>query len=132
MRSRLEINTILLFILVFALTGCKTRTVYIPVESVRTEYKDRLLRDSVHLYDSVFVKMKGDTIRIEKYKYLYRDRLLRDSVFVNDTIRVPYPVEVETEVNRMSSFQSFQIWCGRILLLLIIGWVGVRWWKKRV
>lgn len=132
MRSRLEINTILLFILVFALTGCKTRTAYIPVESVRTEYKDRLLRDSVHLYDSVFVKMKGDTIRIEKYKYLYRDRLLRDSVFVNDTIRVPYPVEVETEVNRMSSFQSFQIWCGRILLLLIIGWVGVRWWKKRV
>lgn len=132
MRSRLEINTILLFILVFALPGCKTHTVYIPVESVRTEYKDRLLRDSVHLYDSVFVKMKGDTIRIEKYKYLYRDKLLRDSVFVNDTIRVPYPVKVETEVNRMSSFQSFQIWCGRILLLLIIGWVGVRWWKKRV
>ena len=92
----------------------------------------RLLRDSVHHYDSVLVKMKGDTIWLEKYKYLYRDKLLRDSVFVNDTIRVPYPVEVETEVNRMSSFQSFQVWCGRILLLLIIGWVGVRWWKKRV
>ncbi|GAB6122259.1 hypothetical protein [Dysgonomonas termitidis] len=123
-----------LFILipVFVLSACRTRTLYIPVESVRTEYRDRLLRDSVHLYDSVFMKMKGDTVWLEKYKYLYRDRLLRDSVFVNDTIRVPYPVEVEKEINRMSSFQSFQVWCGRILLLLIIGWSGVWWWKKRI
>lgn len=132
MRNYSGTNIMALLMLVFALSGCRTRTVFIPVESVRTEYKDRLLRDSVHLYDSVLVKMRGDTIWLEKYKYLYRDKLLRDSVFVNDTIRVPYPVEVETEVNHMSSFQSFQIWCGRILLLLVTGWVGVRWWKKQV
>ncbi len=112
--------------------GCKTRIVHVPVESVRTEYKDRLWRDSVYLHDSVLIKIKGDTVWLEKYKYLYRDKILRDSVFVSDTIQVPYPVEVEKEVNRLSSFQSFQVWCGRILLLILAGWVGVRWLRKKI
>jgi hypothetical protein len=101
--------------------------VYVPVETVKTEYKDKVSRDSVRLYDSVFVLIKGDTVRLEKYKYLYRDKLTRDSIFGSDTIRVPYPVVETKEVNRLTGWQSFQLWCGRILLLLLIGWIG---WKK--
>ena len=97
---------------------------------IKTEYKDRIQRDSIHLYDSVLVKMKGDTVWLEKYKYLYRDKFVRDSIFKTDSIQVPYPVEVEKEVNRLTSFQSFQVWCGRILLLLIIGYFGFRYLRQ--
>lgn len=123
------IVTIIVF-LTWLFAGCKAKTLYVPIESVKTEYKDRIQRDSIHLYDSVLVKMKGDTVWLEKYKYLYRDKLVRDSIFKTDSIEVPYPVEVEKEVNRLTSIQSFQIWCGRILLLLIIGYFGFRYLRR--
>jgi len=126
-RLRLLLSTLLIF-----LSGCGTKMIYVPVETVKTEYQDKIVRDSLHLYDSVFVKLKGDTVWLEKYKYLYRDRLVRDSIFKTDSVQVPYPVEVEKEVNRLSTFQSFQLWCGRILILLLIGWFGVKWLKKNV
>lgn len=122
---------IVLMVLIGILSGCKSQLVYVPVETIKTEYKDRLQRDSIHLYDSVFVKMKSDTVFFEKYKYLYRDKLIRDSVFVTDSLQVPYPVEVEKEVNRLSSFQHFQIWCGRILLLLVLAFAGYKWIRKQ-
>ncbi len=136
MKDQSRINTIavlllLALLLIFSFSSC-TKTIYIPVESVLTEYKDRMLRDSIYRYDSVFVKLKGDTVFFEKYKYLYRDKLVRDSIFKTDSIQVPYPVAIEKEVNRLSSFQSFQVWCGRILLLLIAGWIGVRWIRKKM
>lgn len=121
-------------LLLVMLASCKAKTVYVPVESVRVEYRDKLLHDSVHLYDSVLVKMKGDTVWLEKYKYLYRDKVVRDSVFKTDSIAVPYPVvEVQVqEVNRLTSFQSFQIWCGRILLVFLLGYFVMRKFKVSV
>ncbi len=118
--------------LILMVSGCGTqKIVHVPVETVKAEYRDVLTRDSIYLHDSVFVKMKGDTVWLEKYKYLFRDKLVRDSVFITDSIQVPYPVEVEKEVNRLNSFQSFQIWCGRILLLAILGWLGIKWMRKK-
>lgn len=122
------IATLILSLWLF--TACKSNTVYVPVESVKVEYRDKLLRDSVHLYDSVLVKMKGDTVWLEKFRYLYRDKLIRDSIFTVDSIRVPYPVIEYKETNRLNSFQSFQIWCGRILLLLVVGYLGFRRLKR--
>ena len=136
MKDQSRINTIAVLLLlallfIFSFSSC-TKTIYIPIESVRTEYKDRMLRDSIYRYDSVFVKLKGDTVFFEKYKYLYRDKLVRDSIFKTDSIQVPYPLAIEKEVNRLSAFQSFQVWCGRILLLLIAGCIGVRWIMKKI
>lgn len=119
-------------LLLVILASCKAKTVYVPVESVRVEYRDKLLRDSIHLYDSVLVKMKGDTVWLEKYKYLYRDKVVRDSVFKTDSIAVPYPVVEVQEVNRLTSFQSFQIWCGRGLLLFLLGYLVMRRFKRSV
>jgi len=76
------------------------------------------------------VRLVNDTVYFEKYKTLYKDRFVRDSVFITDSVQVPYPVVEYTEVNRLSSFQSFQIWCGRILLLLAAGWLVIWWLKK--
>ncbi|WP_165022209.1 hypothetical protein [Dysgonomonas sp. ZJ279] len=120
-------NILILSILIsFLLISCKSKTIYVPVESVKTEYKDRLYRDSVYLHDSIMIKMKGDTVWYEKYKTVYKDKLVRDSVFITDSVQVPYPVIEQQEVNRLSSFQSFQIWCGRILLILLILYFGLK------
>lgn len=98
------------------LVGCKT-TKYVPVESVRTEYKDRVVmrhdtvRDSVmrlrdvYRHDSMAVMMRGDTVFVDRWHTL---RLIKweqathmsnivagdsaSSVRV-DSVRVPYPVE---------------------------------------
>ncbi len=86
---------IICVLLVLSFIGCKSRIQYVPVESIRTEYKDRLQRDSVYFRDSIFMREKGDTVFIDRWRYLYKDRLVTDTLLVNDTIRVPYPVEKE-------------------------------------
>ena len=103
-----------------ALLCCACGTIqYVPVETVKTEYRDKIVRDSIFRYDSVFVKQTADTIFFERYKYLYRDKIIRDSVFIQDTIRVPYPVEVVKQVKApLTGWQNFQVWCGRIALIL--------------
>jgi hypothetical protein len=90
---------------------------YVPVETVKTEYRDKIVRDSIFRYDSIFVREKGDTVFLERYSYLYMDKIVRDSIFMNDTIRVPYPVEVIKQVKKpLTGWQNFQVWCGRIAL----------------
>ena len=111
----------------FALFCCACGTIkYVPIETIRTEYRNTITTDSVFLRDSIFVKERGDTLILEKYRYFYRDRVLRDSVIVRDTLRVPYPVEVVKEVKKpLSSWQNFQMWCGRIafaVLLIVFVW----------
>lgn len=96
-------------------------TKYVPIETVKTEYRDKVIRDSIYHYDSVFVKQTADTVFFERYKYLYRDKLIKDSIFIQDTIRIPYPVEVIKQVKApLTSWQNFQLWSGRIALILAL------------
>lgn len=115
-------KALLYICIAFWLVGC-TKTVYVPVESVRVEYQDRYLRDSIYRYDSVYFAVKGDTIWLEKYKVLYKDRFFRDSIFIQDTIRVPYPVDKIVEVNRLRWYQQTLIWIGIGALLILMIWL---------
>lgn len=87
---------VITILLASAIWSCRS-VKYVPVETVKTDsvYVNKVQRDSIRLQDSIFVFVKGDTVRIEKYKYLYRDRVVVDTVYKVqcDTIRVPYPVE---------------------------------------
>lgn len=115
-------------------SSCKTPQ-YIPVETVKTEYRDKIVRDLIFRYDSVFVKQTADTVFFERYKYLYRDKIIRDSVFIQDTIRIPYPVEVVKQVKApLTNWQNFQVWCGRISLViaLLVGLYFVLKLKKKL
>lgn len=130
MRSSKKHNILFVIILIGIIStigglfsSCKTNTVYIPVETIRTEYKDILLRDSIFLQDSILTKMKGDTIWIERYRYLYRDKLVRDSIFTNDSIQVAYPVKGDTEyINQLYWWQYLLMALGAIC----VGGVGYR------
>lgn len=108
-------------------TSCRS-VQYVPVETVRTEtkYQDRLVRDSIHMKDSVLMFIKGDTVFRDRWHTEYRDKLIRDTINITDTIKteVPYPVE-----KKLSKWQSFKMDIGGIAigvvvaLLIIIGWL---------
>ena len=82
-------------LLFLCLCGCRTE--YVPVESVRYDSLmiEKLMRDSVFVRDSVYLKEKGDTIYKykDKYVYVYKNRV---DTFYMEKIRekeVPVPVE---------------------------------------
>ena len=119
------ITAFIFVVLIFS--GCKSKTVYVPVETVKKEYIDRLKRDSIFMSDSVFVDrfLRGDTVFLtkEKYKYVYKDRLKVDTIANTDTIRVPYPIKGDP-IPYVTGLQNFQIWLGRIALFLIFIYLG--------
>lgn len=86
----------ILLTLATCFTSCRSIK-YVPVETVRIEYKtrDSIRFDSIYQRDSVLMLVKGDTVYKEKHKYLYRYLTINktDTVMVTDTIQVPYPVE---------------------------------------
>ena len=114
-------NVMLLFLLL--LCGCRTE--YVPVESVRYDsvMVEKLMRDSVFVRDSVYLKEKGDTIY--KYKdrfvYVYKNRV---DTFFTEKIRekeVPVPVE-----RKLSWWEVVKMeWLDRIFAALII--VALYW-----
>lgn len=92
--------------LVGILSGCG-KMIYVPVETVRTEtnYRDRLLRDSIYVHDSISMREKGDTIWMERWHTRWRDRIQRDTIYENktDSIAIPYPVE-----KKLSKWNQFK------------------------
>ncbi len=78
------------------LTGCKT-TKYVPVETVKTEYRDReverLSTDTVT--DTRFIFVKGDTVVDYRERTKTRIVEVHDTATVvkTDSVGVPYPVE---------------------------------------
>lgn len=116
---------IILLILAVCFTSCRTQ--YIPVESVRTEYKtrDSIRIDSIYQRDSIYTLVKGDTVYLYRYKYLYRYLTTNrtDTILKNDSIRVPYPVE-----KKLSRWQSIKMelggWAFGIVIVFILVIIG--------
>lgn len=99
------------------------RTQYVPVETVRTEYKtrDSIRVDSIYNQDSIYVLVKGDTIYQYRYKYLYKYQYLNrtDTVIKTDSVQVPYPVE-----KQLTRWQQMKIelggWAVGVIVILSI------------
>ena len=120
---------------VMSLAGCSS-TKYVPVETIKTEYKtrDSIRFDSIYQHDSVYLMIKGDTVYKEKYKYLYRYLTVNktDTVIKTDSVQVPYPVE-----KKLTRWQSAKIelggWAFGIVIalaLVIVGWIVYKSRKK--
>lgn len=121
-----------IILLTSAICFISCRTQYVPVETVRTEYKyvDRLQHDSIYVKDSVRYYTKGDTVFAEKYLYRYKYLFINkvDSFAKVDSVQVPYPVE-----KRLSRWQSLKMELGGwvfgiiiIFVFVIIVWLAYR------
>lgn len=119
------IYIIILLILAICFVSCRTQ--YIPVESVRTEYKtrDSIRFDSIYQRDSVYMLVKGDTIYQYRYKYLYRYLTTNrtDTILKHDSIPIPYPVE-----KQLSRWQTIRMelggWAFGIIILFTLIIIG--------
>lgn len=103
---------------ILILSSCKSIQ-YVPVETVRTEYKVRvdtfLQKDSFVVKDSVYIHERNDTVFVKHFKTKYIDRwkevIRTDTLIKNDSIQVPYPVE-----KKLSRWQQVKMDVGGIAL----------------
>lgn len=114
----------LIIIIILFLCSCTT-TKYIdrpvPVETVRTEYINKLYKDSIFVHDSIDRYISGDTVYQYKYKYMYKYLNRTDTILKTDSIEVP--VEVKTtevrEVNKIKWYQSVLMWLGVLFMIFL-------------
>ena len=124
-KIRIVWTVILLAILVvFLMTGCKTKTVLVPVDRVKIEYKERLRVDSVYNRDTVQIYKKNDTIYYEKIKW--RERFKIDTVSVVKVDSIPYKVEVVKEINKLTKWQKLRLNTLNILVLIIAAYLFIK------
>lgn len=121
------VTVVLLVAIAFVLCGCST-TKYVPVESIRidTVYQSNIIRDSVYLHDSVYVKewQKGDTVFLDRDRWhtKYVEKEIHDTLYQSkvDSIQVPYPVEKE-----LTWWQRTKIEFGEVMFLLLFIVFGI-------
>lgn len=113
---------IILLTIAICLTSCRSIK-YVPVETVKTEYKTRgsIRFDSIYEHDSIFLFVKGDTVYKEKYLYKYRYLTINktDTVMKTDSVQIPYPVE-----KQLTRWQQMKIelggWAVGVIVILSI------------
>ena len=105
-------------------TGCKTKTVLVPVEKVKIEYRDRLRVDSVYNRDTVNIYERGDTVYLHTIKW--RERFKFDTVSVVRVDSIPYPVEVIQEVNKLTKWQRWRLNALNIIAIIIVAYIVIK------
>ena len=91
--------------------------------------------DSIYVNDSIYIRelIQGDTVKIttDRWHTRWRDRILYDSIYIaqRDTVRV---TDIKEVPRKLSGWQWFQIWAGRLALIAIMVAAGVVIYKKRL
>lgn len=115
-------------VLVLFLYGCTTK--YVPLEVVKYDSLmiEKLMRDSVYVRDSVYLKEKGDTIYQykDKYVYVYKSRV--DTFFAERIHEVEIPVPVERKLTWWErKTQNLGDWIVDLIIIFILyrllGWL---------
>ena len=124
-------NVMLLFLLL--LCGCRTE--YVPIESVRFDSVmiEKLMRDSVFVRDSVYLKEKGDTVfkYKDRFVYVYKNRV--DTFFAEKIREIEVPVPVERKLTWWEAVKME--WLDRIFAALVIValyWTIKEWLARKI
>ena len=88
----------LFLLLILLLCGCRTE--YVPLETVKYDSLmiTKLMRDSVYVRDSVYLKVKGDTIFKNKDRYVYVYKNIVDTFYMEKIRKKEVPVPVERKL----------------------------------
>lgn len=120
--------------MLFLLLLCGCRTEYVPIESVRYDSVmiEKLMRDSVYVRDSVYLKEKGDTIY--KYKdrfvYIYKNRV--DTFFVEKIREIEIPVPVERKLTWWERVKlNYAEWVIGVIVAMALIYALRQWLARR-
>ena len=116
--------------------SCRSvRIVEKEVIKTDTLVSTQIQRDSIYINDSIYIRevVAGDTVKIttDRWHTQWRDRILYDSIYIaqRDTVRV---TDIKEVPRKLSGWQWFQIWAGRLALIAIMLTAGVIIYKKRL
>ena len=121
-------------VIIMMMCSCKSIE-YVPVIEKEVHhdsiYFTKVQRDSVWLHDSISVKEKGDTIRIEKWHTKYIEREVHDTIYQAKRDSIPVPYEVIKEVPaKLSKTQKGLMTLG--IMTLMAGVIFGAFWLKKI
>ncbi len=141
------ILTYLIGLILVMVLGCLTfsctRKVYVPVESVRTEYRDRdrnsVRIDSVIEADTRLIYINGDTVRDYRTRWRERIREVHDTVKEEQQVTVTKTKTVTVEVKRRPTIwqrikkvlSGFLIGAVAAFVIHLIWNLAIRNYKRR-
>lgn len=123
---------ILLLIMYFF---CECRTKYVPIESVRYDSVmiEKLLRDSVFVRDSVYLKEKGDTVFMykDRFVYVYKNRV--DTFFAVKIREIEVPVPVERKLTWWERVKlNYAEWVIAVLVAIALVYALRKWLARKI
>ena len=91
----------------------------VPVEIVKTEYKDLWHFDSIYLKENVYIYQKGDTVFRDSTYIKYIEKQIHDTLITHDTIP---QIIYQDKIIEKKVPQWWPVWlfCG----LIILGGIG--------
>ena len=123
---------ILLLIMYFF---CECRTEYIPVESLRYDSVmiEKLMRDSVFVRDSVYLKEKGDTIYKYKDRFVYVSKNRVDTFFAEKIREIEVPVPVERKLSWWERVKlNYAEWMIAVLVAIALVYALRQWLARKI
>ena len=118
--KKLTLKTLFLLLFLATIISCtSTKTIEVPIETIKTEYIEQVKYDSIYSKDSIYIMQKGDTIYNNKVQYLYKYKYLRDTINITDTIPKIVTVKDTQYINQLYTWQK---------LLMIIGIGFILYW----
>lgn len=109
-----------LILALFMFSGCRSTQDVKYVDRDVVRYVDRIVKDSVHIYntDTVKIQQKGDTVYYTniKWRIQYRDKLQRDTFLLTDSIKVYVEKKEIVEKNKWGILD----WIGLTSLMALL------------
>ena len=96
------------------LTAC--RTTQTMTDTNTDHVSNNIQRDSIYLHDSIFVRIRADTVYLEKWHTRWRDR----ETVKTDTITL---TETKTEMVEKPYVPSFYKYCAAFAILFVLYWL---------
>ena len=131
-RSFALLRMTILFAVLF-LCGCRAE--YIPIESVRYDSLmiEKLMRDSVYVRDSVYLKVKGDTIFKNKDRYVYVYKNLVDTFYMEKIREKEVPVPVERKLTWWERVKlDYAEWVFGMIVAVALVYALRKWLARKI
>lgn len=116
-------NLLIVLCALLLLSCSSTRTIEVPVETIKKEYIYDTKIDSIIIRDSIDRWYRNDTVYIykERVRFKYKTRL--DTTIRTDTIPKILTVEKEVKINNIYWYQKLLMWIGSLSLILLISYL---------
>ena len=114
-------KSLLIVLCALLLLSCSTtRTIEVPVETIKKEYIYDTKIDSIIIRDSIDRWYRNDTTYIYKERTSFKYKTRLDTIIRIDTIPKVLTIEKEVKINNIYWYQKLLMWIGSLSLILLI------------